>query len=57
MGHFRSHYRKYEAFYFTDDKWHPIRLNNGKYRWTGPVRAKISLVWMINYKSKKGGIK
>ena len=55
FGHFRSHYRKYEAFYFDDYKWHPIRQNNGRYYWTGPVKAKVSLVWMLNFKSKKGG--
>ena len=55
FGHFRSHYRKYEAYYFDDYKWHPIRQNNGRFYWTGPVKAKVSLVWMLNYKSKKGG--
>ena len=55
VGFFRSHYRHYEAFWGDDNKWHPLRLNNGRYTWVGPTRAKISLVWLLNYKSKKGG--
>ena len=57
FGHFRSHYRKYEAYYFDDYKWHPIRENNGRYTWTGPTRIKISLVWMPPFKVKRGGNK
>lgn len=30
---------------------------DGRYSWFGPTRAKVSLVWMINHKSKKGGVK
>lgn len=55
IGFFRSHYRHYEAFFGSDTKWHPIRLNNGRYTWIGPTRLKVSLVWLLNYKSKKGG--
>lgn len=28
---------------------------DGRYSWFGPTRAKVSLVWMIDYKNKKGG--
>lgn len=30
---------------------------NGRYSWFGPTRAKVSLVWMIHFKNKKGGMK
>ena len=55
FGYFRSHYRHYEAFWGSDNKWHPLRLNSGHYTWIGPTRAKISLVWLLNYKTRKGG--
>ena len=55
LGYFRSHYTKYESYYFPDKIWHPKCKHKGVYSWTGPIRAEISLVWMINYKSKKGG--
>ena len=55
MGYMRTHYRHYEAIFGTDELWHPIRTSRGRYTWIGPTRLKISLVWMINYKSKKGG--
>lgn len=55
VGFMRTKYRHYEAFWGSDTRWHPVRLNNGRYTWIGPVRAKISLVWLINYKSTKGG--
>ena len=30
---------------------------DGRYSWFGPTRAKVSLVWMIDFKNKKGGAK
>lgn len=56
IGYFRSHYSKYEEYYFLDE-WHPNCKNQGRYNWIGPTRAKISLVWLLNYKTKKGGTK
>lgn len=29
--------------------------NNGNYTWLGPTKAKVSLVWILNRKMKKGG--
>lgn len=29
--------------------------NNGNYTWFGPTKIKVSLVWMLNRKMKKGG--
>ena len=55
IGCLRSYYRHYEAFFGVDNDWHPIRLNNGTYTWIGPTKAEVSLVWLINYKTKKGG--
>ena len=55
IGYLKTHYRHYQAFFGPDNKWHPIRLNNGHYSWFGPTRAKVSLVWLLDYKTKKGG--
>lgn len=30
---------------------------DGKFTWFGPTRAKVSLVWLLDFKSKKGGVK
>lgn len=52
IGYLRTNYREYE----------PMENGNilawkrdGQYTWIGPTRAKISLVWLINRKVKKGG--
>ena len=56
VGYFKTHYRHYESWFGFDERWHPIKTNNGRYSWFGPTRVRVSLVWMLNYKSKKGGI-
>ncbi len=55
LGYLKTDYRYYEAHYEHDNKWHPERHHNGTYTWMGPTKAKISLVWLLHYKSKKGG--
>ncbi len=56
VGYLQTDYRRYEARFNTiDNEWHLIRMNNGTQTWIGPTRAKISLVWMLNYKTRKGG--
>lgn len=58
IGYLGTKYREYVPKFGADGEWHLIRQNNGNYRWIGPTRAKVSLVWMINngYR-KKGGSK
>ncbi len=55
LGYLKTNYRYYEAQYDIDNKWHPVRQKTGNYTWFGPTQAKVSLVWLINYNSKKGG--
>ena len=58
IGYLKTNYREYTPKYgFVDDEWHLIRKHNGRYAWFGPTRAKVSLVWMLDRKVKKGGIK
>ncbi len=54
-GYLKTDYRYYESEYDVDDKWHPRRRHSGAYTWIGPTKAKVSLVWLLNYKSKNGG--
>ena len=51
FGHFRSHYTKYEAYYFPDDEWHPIRKNKVRSRWTGQPQATVSMGCMFYLKA------
>jgi hypothetical protein len=53
LGYLNTQYRKYNAVYGIDDQWHLIRQHSGNYTWVGPTRLKVSLVWMLNYKSYK----
>lgn len=54
-GILSTDYRTYRAHFCEDAVWYPIREKRGRYTWIGPTRAKVSLVWMINEKDKKGG--
>lgn len=56
VGYMQTNYRKYEAKIGGDNEWHLYRRESGRYTWIGPTRAKVSLVWMINYK-KMGGVR
>lgn len=54
IGLLRTDYRHYHA----RDNYHTLLWQeNGKYTWFGPTKAKISLVWLLNRKVKKGGAK
>ncbi len=50
FGYFSSDYQYYEATYGSDKAWHPIILEEGRFKWFGLTRAKVSLVWMITRK-------
>lgn len=45
----------YEHYHARDNYQTLLWQNNGKYTWFGPTKAKISLVWLLNRKVKKGG--
>ena len=52
IGLLRTDYRHYHA----RDKYQTLLWQeNGKYTWFGPTKAKISLVWLLNRRVKKGG--
>lgn len=56
VGYLNSDYREYVPKWGLDEEWHLVRQRNGDLDWFGPTRAKVSLVWMINGKSRmKGG--
>lgn len=52
VGYMQTDYRRYEANFGSDNKWHPVRQESGRHSWIGPTKAKISLVWMLNRKVK-----
>ena len=52
IGYLRTDYSEYEPMENGEIlAW----KRDGQYTWTGPTRAKISLVWMLGRKVKKGG--
>ena len=52
IGLLRMDYRHYHA---RDNYQTLLWQENGKYTWFGPTKAKISLVWLLNRRVKKGG--
>ncbi len=58
VGYAGIDYRHYEAFYDADAinigqyNWHPKKLGGGSRPWIGPTKAKVSLVWMLDYYKK-----
>lgn len=54
IGYMQTAYRKYEAKLGSDGAWHLYRREAGTYKWLGPTRLKISLVWMLDRKGKGG---
>ena len=52
IGLLRTDYRHYHA---RDNYQTLLWQENGKYTWFGPTKAKISLVWLLNRRVKKGG--
>lgn len=54
LGLLRTDYRHYHVRnHYQTLLWQ----ENGKYTWFGPTKAKISLVWLLNRKEKKGGMR
>lgn len=54
IGLLRTDYRHYHA---QDNYQTLLWQENGNYTWFGPTKAKISLVWLLKHKVKKGGTK
>lgn len=52
IGLLRTDYRHYHA---RDNYQTLLWQENGRYTWFGPTKAKISFVWLLNHKVKKGG--
>ena len=51
-GYFNTKYREYNPeLRSSDDNWHLIRQQSGKYSWIGPTRLKVSLVWLLHHNS------
>ncbi|MBD9093873.1 MAG: DUF3575 domain-containing protein [Bacteroides oleiciplenus] len=51
VGLLRTDYRHYHA---RNNYHNLVWQENGNYTWFGPTKVKISLVWLLNYKAKKG---
>ena len=57
-GYMQSDYRYYKACQDALGDWHLIKQYPGSFKWIGPTKAKISLIWYPHFKSiKKGGRK
>lgn len=54
IGLLRTDYRHYHA---RDNYQTLLWQENGRYTWFGPTKAKISFVWLLNPKVKRGGVK
>lgn len=52
VGYLESNYNYYQEHYGSNNLWHTIKKESGNYKWVGPTRAKISLVWLLNKKVK-----
>lgn len=56
-GYLQTDYWRYQSCQTADGEWHLIKQYPGTYRWLGPTRLKISLVWYPHFKmDKKGGV-
>ena len=45
----------YEHYHTLDNYRTLLWQDSGRYTWLGPTKVKVSLVWMLNRKMKKGG--
>ncbi len=54
IGYLKTDYRHYTSEFYATDDWRAILTKKGTYSWFGPTKAKISLVWLLNRKSKEG---
>ncbi len=55
VGFLTTKYRKYEAERCVNN-WLLVRQRYGHATWFGPTRARVSLVFMLNRKDKRGGV-
>ena len=53
VGYMQTKYRYYEAKQDIEGAWHLIKQYSGIYRWIGPTKAKISLIWYPHFKYGK----
>ncbi len=53
LGVMTSTYKEYTAEFQDGQWWKAYRDATKSLSWFGPTRAKVSLVWMINYKKQK----
>lgn len=56
VGFLQTDYRYYEEHYGVNGEWHTIHMLSGRYSWIGPTSAKVSLVWLLNSRDKRGGV-
>lgn len=57
-GYLQSDYRYYNACQDALGDWHLIKQYPDSFKWIGPTKAKVSLIWYPHFKSiKKGGNK
>lgn len=54
VGYLNADYRRYNAKQDFDGEWHLIKQHEGSFKWIGPTRAKVSLVWFPRF-NKRGG--
>lgn len=56
VGYLRTDFNKYVPKKCFDNQWHLICTEKGTYNWFGPIKAKVSIVWLLNKRViKKGG--
>ncbi len=53
VGYFTTYYHYYEAEFCENQCWHAVEMREGRYKWFGPTRAKVSLSWLIDRKFKR----
>lgn len=57
VGYLQSNYRRYNSYYCTDSSWRAVKTVSGVYKWFGPTSAKVSLVWLLHYNKRRGGVR
>lgn len=53
VGYMTTYYHYYHAEFCDNNHWHAVEYRKGRYKWFGPTRAKVSLVWLINCNVKR----
>lgn len=54
VGYMQTDYRRYQAGATAEGEWGLYKREAGRYTWVGPTRAKVSLVWMIGNRKRRG---